>query len=189
MFCDFCVDCRVLNRSVGANYSQVRFEPRVGTSAADAGHRSAAGRLSGHRTDPQVHQGSARRDRAQGGRPGVGRRDAARQSPHGQPHRDHSWRDERSTGDHRPLRHEALSRVPVRRRERRRLERGVPHRAGPRPQGAPQPDDDRARLPRRRGSRDRVARQRPHVRQPALRGRREARPARSTRSRRWCSST
>ena len=45
----------------------------------------------------------------------------------------------------RPLRHEAVPRVPVRRRERRRVERGVPDRAGARAQGAQEPAHDRAR--------------------------------------------
>ena len=47
-------------------------------------------------------------------------------------------------------------RVPVRRRQRRRIERGVPDRAGARAEGAQERADDRAAVSRRRGSGDRV---------------------------------
>ena len=43
-------------------------------------------------------------------------------------------------------------RVPLRRRQRRRVERGVPDRAGARAEGAAERADDRAAVPRRRGS-------------------------------------
>ena len=72
-------------------------------------------------------------------------------------------------GHRRPLRHEAVPRIPVRRRERRRIERGVPDRAGARAESAPQPVDDRAAVSGRRRSGHRMAGQRSHLRQPPLR--------------------
>ena len=124
-----------------------------------------------------------------GHRTGVGRPDAARQDAHGEPHRDDSRREKGPHRHRRPLRHEDLSRVPVRRRERRRIERGVSRRAGARAEGAQEPADDRAAVPGRRRSRGRVGGQRPHVRQPPLRRGRQARRHARERSRRSSSST
>ena len=72
----------------------------------------------------------------------------------------------------RPLRHQAVARLPLRRRQRRRVERRLPAGARPRAQGARQSAADRAPVPRRRGSRQLGLGQpehRPHLRQPLLR--------------------
>ena len=66
--------------------------------------------------------------------------------------------------DHRrPLRHEAVQGVRVRRRQRRRVERRVPDRARARAEGADERAADRAAVPRRRGSRRRLARGNDHT--------------------------
>ena len=78
--------------------------------------------------------------------------DADRAGPHGQPDRHDSRRAQGPHRHRRPLRHQAVPRVPVRRRQRRRVERGVPDRARARAEGAPEPADDRAAVSRRRRS-------------------------------------
>ena len=100
--------------------------------------------------------------------------------PHDQPARDAAGRraGPRAPGDRRPLRHEALSRVSVRRRERRRIQRGVPARTRPRAQGAEEPHPHRAAVSRRRGGSRRLAGHGPHLRQPLLRRGGAPRPAR-----------
>ena len=95
-------------------------------------------------------------------------------------HRHDSRQAQRADRPRQPLRHQAVSRVPVRRRQRRRLVHGGAARAGARAEAAPERVHDRAAVPRRRGGADAgVARQRQHLRQPALRRRRaEGRVAR-----------
>ena len=170
---------------------RIRLEPRLGAPAAARGDRTAAGRIGGHRADAQVHQEPARGRRTDASSSRRGTIDTpigtvhmvnliatipgAQQGPHR--HR-------------RPLRHEAVPRIPVRRRERRRIERGVPDRAGAGAQGAPERADDRAAVPRRRRSASAgMGRHRQHLRQPPLRRGRADATARSPRSRRSCSST
>ena len=63
--------------------------------------------------------------------------------------------------------------IPLRRRERRRVEHRVPHRARTGAEGARECVHDRADfLRRRRGDAEGLGRNRPHLRQPALRRRR-----------------
>ena len=117
----------------------------------------------------EVHQERAGRRRRVRRRTGVGRADAARAGPHGQSGGDHSGRPPRPPGDRRPLRHQAVAPVPLRRRQRRRLERGLSHRAGAGPQGAEERRSrssccsSTARKPWSNG------RHRPHLRQPYCR--------------------
>ena len=148
----------------------VRLEPRLGPPSPARHHRAAAVGVRGHRADAHVHQGSAdRRRRALHGAE-LGAADAARQRAHGQPRGHPARRAQGTHHRHGPLRHEAVSRVPIRRRERRRVERRVPHRARAGPEGAEECADDRAAVSRRRGSAaSRLAGHRQHLRQPALR--------------------
>ena len=119
----------------------------------------------------QVHQEAARRIRHPGRRTAVRRRHARRAASHGEPHRASPRRVARPPRFRRPLRHEAVPRVPLRRRQRRRVEHGVSDRVGTRHEGAQESAHHRAGLPRRRGGHvagvGRCA-QRPHLRQPAL---------------------
>ena len=80
--------------------------------------------------------------RPDGRRAGVRGRHAGRPDQDGQPARDDpGGAVARPKADHRrrPLRHQAVQGVHVRRRQRRRLERGVPDRAGARAEGGRRP--------------------------------------------------
>ena len=142
----------------------VRLEPRLGAPAPARRARAAAGGLAGHRAVAQVHQGPARRAPAS---PSPSRRGTTRR-PLGRVRMVNliATIPGAAQGSHRhrrPLRHEAVPRVPVRRRQRRRIERGVPDRAGARAEGAPEPADDRAAVSRRRGSGRRMGRATDHT--------------------------
>ncbi len=100
--------------------------------------RAPAGGVAGHRADARVHHGAARRagHHRRPSRPSTAQTPLGT-DPHGQPHRARS--PARGARPHRPrraLRHQAVQRVPLRRRQRRRIERGVPARAGARAEGA-----------------------------------------------------
>ncbi len=84
---------------------------------------------------------------------GLHRENAARRDLDGEPHRHHP-RPPAGTHRHRqPLRHQAVPRHPIRRRQRRGIVHGRPARAGARPQGTPERVHDRAAVLRWRGSR------------------------------------
>ena len=78
---------------------------------------------------PQVHQGPARGAGLTARRSGVGRKDACGQRPHGQPVVTIPGARKERIVHHRTLRHQACPRVPLRGRQRRRIERGIPARA------------------------------------------------------------
>ena len=139
-----------------------------------ASARRPAG-LGRRRRDPALHQGADGRHRRAGGRAGLRGEDADRPGEDGERARHDSRRAPGAHHPRRPLRHEALPAVPLRRRQRRRVEHGVPDRDGARAEGPQEPLDHRAALPRRRGGVHRlVPRRRPHLRQPALRAGGEA---------------
>ena len=71
--------------------------------------------------------------------------------------------------------------VSIRRRERRRIERGLPDRARAGAQSAPERADHRVAVSGRRRSGHRLGGHRSHLRQPPLRRGREARPGHSRR--------
>ena len=119
----------------------------------------------------------------------VCRADAAGARADGQRGRAHSRGARRAADPRRPLRHEAVSRLPLRRRQRRRIEHGDAARTGARAEGAPERLHDRAGVLRRRGGGDRVDGRRPHLRQPPLRRRRAARRLDCGPCGRWCCST
>ena len=105
-----------------------------------------------HRAHARLHHRAAENARHSRGPAGVRREDAHRRDSMVNLDRHDSGRAEGADCDHRPLRHEAVSRVPVRRRQRRRIEHGVPDRAGAGAEGPPQCLHDRADFLRRRRS-------------------------------------
>ena len=91
---------------------------------------SASGR--GRRALPRIERTRAyiieqlKAARRAGRSAGVRGEDTHRRDSDGEPHRHDSRAREGADRHHGPLRHQAVSRVPFRRRERRRVEHGVP---------------------------------------------------------------
>ncbi len=151
--------------------SGVRQQRSLGAPAEAGGLRPSALGHARDRRDPPVHHRAAegRRHRVEG--TDVHRDDAARRGLDVQRHRHDPGQAARAHRPGEPLRHEAVSRVPVRRRQRRRLVHGGAARARARAQGAAERVHDRAALPRRRGGAHAgMARHRQHLREPPLRG-------------------
>ncbi len=118
----------------------------------DRKHRAAARGISGHRADARVHHRAAQNARHSCYAAGIRREDTHRRHSDGQPHRHHPGRAKRADRHHGTLRYEAVSRLPLRRCERRRVQHRISHRARTRAEGAHERVHDRADLLRRRRS-------------------------------------
>src|SRR4029453_17184473 len=118
--------------------AEVRRSRRAEAHRAAGRHRSPGGRHAGRHQGPRVHrERSAEDQRGPGSGPALRGRHAGRLDEHGQRRRGPSRRASRRHHAGRPLRHEAVPRVSLRWRQRRRLQRRAAARARPPPGRCP----------------------------------------------------